>query len=166
MTRRPATAAALLVLLALAATAAPARGDDVEKDRRRVAEIATKLEDAPLAKSAKKDRQRVLTLINSTPGLKIEPCRALLGDLLLIKRLEAQFLYVQFEISAAKFLVENPDAAGDRERTLAGALEGVLRTYDAMRRANPALTIEFVDDLAERARRDGVDQIVRDAACP
>lgn len=157
--------AVVLLIVALVPAASAASSD---KERRAIAELATKLEDAPLAKSAKKDRQRVLTLISAAPDLGVAPCRPLLGDLLFVRRLEAQVLYVQLQISTAKFLAEHPDAAGDRERALTGGLEGVLRTYDAMHRTNPALTIALVDELAERAAREGLEPYVRErlAECP
>jgi hypothetical protein len=160
---RIAAVAALVLVPHAGLAAGPQRAPTTDKDRRRIVELAERLESEPLAKNAKKDRQKALTLIGDAPDLRVAPCRALLGELLFAKRLEAQQLYVQLQISTAKYIVENPDAAGDRERALAGGLEGVLRTYDAMHHTNPSLTIPFVDELVERRTREGLDGYVRDA---
>lgn len=165
MNRRLTTAAALvLALAALAPTAlAGQRPPTPEKARKKIVEYATRLEADPLAKSAKKDREKVLTLVRDAPDLRVDRCHALLGDLLLAKKQEAQLLYVQLEISTAKFIVEHPEAEEDREAALVGGLDGVLATYEAMHRVNPALAIPFVDDLRDRVARDGTEQVVREA---
>jgi hypothetical protein len=139
-----------------------------EKDRREVVELATSLETEPLSKKAKKNRQKVLDLIHAAPDLRVDPCRGVLGELLLVKKLEAQQLYVQLEFSTAKYLAEHPEAGGDREHAILEGLEGVLRTYDAMHHTNPALVIAFVDELVERRSRDELDDYVREALaeCP
>jgi hypothetical protein len=163
MHRRPfALLAVVLLVFVTNAVGAGRLTPTSEKERKKVVELATKLEDDPLSKKAKGWRKEVLTIIGNAPDLRVEPCRALLGDLLLTKRLEAQQLYVQLEISTAKYLVEHPEAASDRERALAGGLEGVLRTYDAMHHKNPSLTIPSVDELVERQARDGLDEYVRE----
>jgi len=159
--------AAICCLLAAPAGAGQ-RLPTSEKDRRHVVELATSLETEPLSKKAKKNRQRVLDLIRAAPDLRVDPCRAVLGELLLVRKLEAQQLYVQLEISTAKYLVEHPDAFRDRERAILGGLEGVLRTYDAMHHTNPSLQIGFVDELVERQARDELDDYVHEALaeCP
>ncbi len=159
--------AAFAVSIAVTCTAlcasAAQRTPTSPKDRKRIAELADRLETAPLAKRAKKDRAKILTMIDNAPDLQVQACRALLGELLLVKRLEAQQLYVQLRISTARYLIEHPDASADRERALTGGIEGVLRTYENMHHTNPALTITFVDDLVERTARDGVDAYVRES---
>ena len=160
---RSSFALAGICCLLVAPASAGQRLPTSEKDRQNVVELATSLETEPLSKKAKKNRQRVLDLIHAAPDLRVAPCRAVLGELLLVRSEEAQQLFVQLEISTAKYLVEHPDAFEDRERALLGGLEGVLRTYDAMHHTKPALLIGFVDELAERQARDELDDYVREA---
>ena len=124
---------------------------------------ATKLELEPLAKSAPKDRRKVLRLLSGAPDLQVEPCRALLGGLRLEKRLGGQELLVQLKISSAKFMIENPDLAADRYRVLLAGLEGVVRTYRAMHAANMLARLDLLDELEERDDRGELGEVVREA---
>lgn len=152
-------------VLMLATTTAPAaqRLPSPEKTRKKVLELTAKLESQPLSKKAKDWRKEVLTYISNSPDLKVQSCRAVLGELLLVKRLEAQHLYVQLEISTAAYLAEHPEAAADREGALVAGLNGVLRTYTAMHRTNPSIEIPMVDELIARQGRDEIDDYVREA---
>lgn len=135
----------------------------VEKRRKEILKLATKLEEEPLSKKAVKNRRKVLTLLRYEPELTVEPCRALLHDLLLSKKLGSQELLVQMQISMARFVLENPTLAGDRERVLLGGLEGVLRTYAAMKRTNLLVEHERLDAMRERHDRGELPEVVRDA---
>lgn len=154
-----------LLTLFLTASFVPAARASVESDKTRdkIVELATKLENDPLSKKARSRRKEVLTLLKSAPELRVDPCRAVLGDLLLSKKLGAQELYVQLEISTAKYIAEHPDVTGDRERAILGGLEGVLRTYEAMQIKYPFIEIETMQYIIERRENGELADYVREA---
>ena len=155
------------VMLLAGAVGGAQQGTLSVKDRKKLVELATKLENEPLSKKAPKDRKKVLTLIQRAPDLTVPPCRALLDELLLSKELGAQELRVQMTISGAMFLVQHPEAAGDRAAVYAAGLEGALRTYENMRHMNPLVQIDAMDELVERRERGTLADYVRQsmAAC-
>ena len=156
----------LVICVAFAAATAPAaRGQFVtpEKKRKEIVKLAIKLESQPLSKRAAKDRRKAMTLVRNASDLAVEPCRALLDELVLSKQLGAQELLAQLPISTARYAVENPSLAADRFAMLRAGLEGVLRTYAAMRRANMLVQIESLETLRERQERGELDEVVREA---
>ena len=134
-----------------------------KKDRADVVKYAAALENDPLSKTAKKNRVKVLTIINRSPDLVVPPCRTLLAELLLSKKLGASELRVQLQISGARYLAEHPEASADQEEVLVVGLEGVLTAYRSMRAANPLVQIDLMDDLATRSSRGELRDVVRDA---
>jgi len=134
-----------------------------KKDRSDVVKYAVALESDPLSKQAKKNRVKVLTIINRSPDLLVPPCRALLGELLLSKQLGAAELRVQLQISAAKYLAEHPGASPDQEEALAAGLDGALTAYASMHNVNPLIQIDVMDELTERRARGEIRDVVRDA---
>ena len=154
---------AALAVLVLATAATAQQLVTNSRDRERVAELATKLENDPLSKRARGNRKKMLQMLRSTPDLRVEPCRALLGELLLSKEMGARELHAQLEISTAKFLAEHPEATGDRARALEAGLEGVLRTYASMRQTFPALDVEPMGPIVAAHERGDLGTYVREA---
>ena len=134
-----------------------------KQDRKDVARYAAELEADPLSKAAKKNRVKVLTIINRSPDLAVAPCRRLLGDLVLSRKLGAPELRVQLQISGAKYLAEHPGAPTDAEEVFVAGLEGALAAYASMRGANPLVQIDLMDELAERNARGELADVVREA---
>ena len=154
---------ALIIFLAAAPPVAAQRFTTSDKDRERIVELATKLEADPLSKKARSNRKKALTMLGAAPDLRVEPCRALLGELVLAKTLGARELLVQLDISTAKYIAEHPDVAGDRERSLTGGLEGVIRTYESMRSVYPHIEIELMERILEYEARGDLAGYVREA---
>jgi hypothetical protein len=150
-------------VMLLAGVAVGQQGTLSVKDRKKLVDLATKLENEPLSKKAPKDRKKVLTLIRRAPDLTIPPCRDLLDELLLSKELGAQELRVQMAISGAMFLVQHPEAAGDRAAVYVAGVEGALRTYENMRHTNPLVQIESMDELLARREQGTLGEYVRQA---
>lgn len=149
-------------LLAPAAVRAGQRLPASDRDRDDIVKYATALESDALSKKAKRNREKALAIIGRAPDLTVEPCGALLGDLLLSKKLGARELLVQIRISGAKFVALHPDSAGDREHVLAAGLEGAISAYRAMRSVNPLVQIDEFDELAGKSS-DELGDVVRDA---
>jgi len=72
-----------------------------------------------------------------------------LGDFRKIKGDEGGTLVVQLMFSEAKFILEHPDKATDQHAINVAGVEGVLRTYGAMKAAKPKLAIPEFDRLVK-----------------
>ena len=139
-----------------------------EKDRERVVEYATRIEQSPLSKRSRSDRKKVLTIIQRSPDLQVDSCQAVLGELLLSHKLGATELYVHHRIASARFLAEHPDMQGDRFRVVLEGVIGVLRAYRYLQQSNGLVQIEALDDLIERQKNGELDDYVARALaeCP
>ena len=114
---------------------------------KRAAEIATFLETNPLAKEAKDQRSALLLFLIEAPDITVTLCTNVLGE---SKRFKGDYeseLMSQLAFSQAKFMIENPDKAKDAVATQVGGVEGVLRTWQAIKTAKPKAKFPLMDEL-------------------
>ena len=119
------TAIALLVMGTPSASGGQALPAS-EKTRKEVVKLANAIETNPLAKSARKQRTKALQLIDDAQDLKLVACRALLGELMLSKKLGAIELRAHMQIAAARYISDHEGATGSDVETAVAALEGVV----------------------------------------
>ena len=71
----------------------------------------------------------------------------------------------QLLISSAAFLIEHPDQAENYRAQSIGGMEGVLKAYSAILKAEPQVTAKSLDSLLEKQRQgklaDAVSEIVK-----
>lgn len=120
-----------------------------EKTRKEVVKLANAIETNPLAKSARKQRTKALQLIDDAQDLKLVACRALLGELMLSKKLGAIELRAHMQIAAARYISDHEGATGSDVETAVAALEGVVRAYESMRRNDLRVSIPEADAIVE-----------------
>lgn len=88
----------------------------------------------------------------AAPDVHVRMCPMLLGDLRRPKYKYWSQISEQLLISSAAFLIEHPDQAENyRAQSIAG-MEGVLKTYSAIIKADPQATAKSLDDLLEKQR--------------
>jgi len=158
--------AGVSIALAAASTlASPAAQvlPSTEKTRREIVKLATAIEANPLAKESRRNRQKALQIIEISQDLRLRSCRALLGELSLSRKLGAMELRAHLSIAAACYLADHPDASGSDVRTAVAGLEGVVRAYASMRRADLRIAIPEADDLAARYERGELEAYAADA---
>ena len=66
-----------------------------------------------------------------------------------LKTMRAAMLVVQMMFSEAKFILENPDKATDQHAINVAGVEGVLRTYAAMKAKKRKLELPQFERLAK-----------------
>src|SRR5688572_6703464 len=115
----------------------------------RMIELIGTLESDPFIKGGKKLRGEVMSWLAEAPDVAVQLCPAVLGDIEEIESDEGETLVVQLIFSEAKFILQNPDKATDQRAINVGGVEGVLRTYAAMRAAKPKLAIPEFDRLVK-----------------
>ena len=160
------TSLAIAAVLLLHATPS-ARGSEVppasEKSRKEIVKLANELETNPLAKSAKKQREKALRIIQGEQTLWLVPCRALLGELMLSRSLGAIELRAQMRIAAARYLADHTSATGSDVETAVAGLEGVVRAYESMQRNDIRVSIPEAEAIAEVYRAGNLSTYAADA---
>ncbi|HEV2863140.1 MAG TPA: hypothetical protein VGX48_19140 [Pyrinomonadaceae bacterium] len=166
MMKKSLTTAAVLVL-ALGAAAVQAqqrRGPSTPEERRRAAEIATLLENEPLHKDAKKLSQELLFFLIEVPDISVTVCTDVLGDLKKIKGDYSPTITAQLTFSMAKFVIEHPEQAGDKNQVYVAGVEGVLRAYQNIKKAKPKVEIKPLEELLAKQQAGQLADFVKAAA--
>lgn len=139
------------------------RGPSTPEERKRAIELATSLEKNPLAKEAKDHRAVLLVFLTQAPDIKIKLCTDALGPL---KRLKGDYeseLVGQLAYSQAKFVIENPDKAEDDAAVYLAGVEGVLRTWQAIKATKPKAKFELMEELLQKQQAGTLAEYVRDS---
>jgi hypothetical protein len=144
----------------------PAEKHSTPEDRQRLVTIAQKLETAPLDPALAPERQWAVNFAITAPDMHIRVCANLLSDLRRPKYKYRSELNEQLLISSAAFLIEHPDQADNYRAQSVGGMEGVLRAYSTILKADPQSTVKSLDALLEKQREgklaDAVWEIVKD----
>jgi hypothetical protein len=121
------------------------------EQRKQAVEMITFLETSPLAKEAKDYRIKLFTFIAQAPDFTVKLCTNVLGE---SKRLKGDYddelVTFQLMFSQAKFLIENPDKAQDDAAVYLASVEGVLKTWEAIKTAKPKAKFPLMDELLQK----------------
>ncbi len=168
MKRKTLTAVAALVILGFSAVAAAAqdkRGPSTPEERRRAVEIATLLENEPLHKDARKLSQALLYFLIEVPDISVPICTDVLGDYKNIKGEYSPNITAQLTFSTAKFIIEHPEQAGDKDKANLAGVEGVLRAYQNIKKAKPKVEIKPLEELLAKQQAGQLAAFVREHGC-
>jgi len=139
------------------------RGPSTPEERKRAVEMATFLEKNPLAKEAKDQRAALLYFLAEAPDITINLCTDVLGE---SKRLKGDYeaeLVGQLAYSQAKFIIENPDKAQDNAAVYLAGVEGVLRTWQAIKATKPKAKFALMEELLQKQQAGTLAEYVRDS---
>ncbi|HEY4678402.1 MAG TPA: hypothetical protein VIJ01_14645 [Candidatus Angelobacter sp.] len=135
------------------------------EDRQHLVTVAHKLEAAPLDPALAPERQWAMNFVIVAPDIHVRLCPTLLGDLRRPKYKYRSEISEQLLISSAAFLVEHPDQADNYRAQSMGGIEGVLKAYSAIIKAEPQATTKSLDVLLEKQHEgklaDAVWEIVK-----
>lgn len=154
----------LLVTIALcfvSSVYAQKRGPSTPDERKRAVEMATFLEKNPLAKEAKDYRAALLYFLAEVPDISVKLCSNVLGE---SKRLKGDYeseLIGQLAFSQAKFMIENPDKAKVDHAVYLAGVEGVLRTWEAIKTSKPKAKFLLMDELLQKRQDGGLAEYVK-----
>jgi hypothetical protein len=143
--------AAIVVLLAASMSSARSgqRQSTSAETKARMLQLIATLETDPYNKDAKAYRREVLVWLTDAPDVTVELCADLLGDVKKLKGDDGAALVGQLAFSEAKYILEHPEKAKDRHAVSVAGIDGVLRTYVAMKTAKPNVKIEPMDRLIQ-----------------
>lgn len=137
----------LAVLCCVSSAYAQKRGPSTPEERKRAVEIATFLETNPLAKEAKDMRAALLVFLTEVPDITVALCTNVFGESKKFKGDYEPELLGQSAFSQAKFIIEHPDKAQDQAAVQLAGVEGVLRTWQAIKAAKPKAKFPLMDEL-------------------
>ena len=154
---------ALTLGLAVKATVAQGRGPSTPEERKRAVEIATLLENDPLNKNAKALSSELLVWLIQVPDISVNLCTNVLGDYSKIKGDYSPTIVTQLTFSEAKFIIEHPEQAGDELQVNLAGVEGVLKTYENIKKAKPKVKLEPLEQLLVKQQAGQLADFVKDA---
>jgi hypothetical protein len=140
------------------------RGASTPEERKRAVETATFLEKNPVAKEAKDLRASLLRYLIEAPDITIKLCMNAFGP---SKRFKGDYeaeLMAQLTFSQAKFIIENPDKAPDDAAVYLAGVEGVLRTWQAIKAVKPKAKFEVMEELLQKQQAGTLAEYVKESA--
>jgi hypothetical protein len=149
-----------------AAPEKPAEKHSTPEDRQRVVAIAHKLEATPLDSTLSPEREWAVSWVVAAPDVHVRICPSLLADLRRPRYKYRSEIAAQLLISSAAFLIEHPEQPGGMGPQSVGGMEGVLKAYSAILKADPQTKAPSLDALLEKQSQgklaDAVQEIVKD----
>ena len=146
----------------LPAGSAQDRGPSTPQERARAVKIAHDLEQEPLAKDAKEQREWVIKWIVAIPDITVDVCFDYFGELPQPPKGHSDEITKQMVISSAAFMIEHPDKVKDEQAVALSGLLGSLKAYEAVLKQDPAARWPFVDKLIHMREQGKLDEYVSD----
>lgn len=139
------------------------RGPSTPEERKRAVEIATLLENDPLNKDQKSLSRELLLWLIDVPDISVSLCTSVLGDYTKIKGDYAPTITTQLSFSEAKFIIEHPEQAHDEYQIYLAGVEGVLKTYQNIKKAKPKVKMEPLEALLAKQQSGELGDFVKSA---
>ncbi|MFN2499390.1 MAG: hypothetical protein ABR557_09915 [Pyrinomonadaceae bacterium] len=158
----------IIALIAICAfstntTAAQKRGASTAEERKRAVEITTLLENDPLNKKAEALRRELMIWLIQIPDISVTLCTSMLGDYTKIKGKYAGTITTQMSFAETKFVIEHPEQASDKYQVYFAGVEGVLRTYQNLKKVKPKVRFEPLEELLVKQQAGQLPDFVRSA---
>jgi hypothetical protein len=139
------------------------RGPSTAEERTKAVQIARDLETDPLGPNAKEERSWITVWLIQIPDITVKFCTDLLGprptpDGSHMSEISSQMLY-----SGAAFMIENPKKKNDQEAVYLAAVDGALKSYEAVLKKEPQARWPFVDGLIEKRGQGKLEEYVKQA---
>jgi hypothetical protein len=138
------------------------RGPSTAEERTRAVKIAHDLEDDPLAKDAKDNRDWVIQWIVDIPDITVTVCDDYFGKLTKPMRAHAREIVNQMVISSAAFMIEHPDKVKDEQAIATAGLQGALKAYQSILKQEPDARWPYVDKIVQMRDQGKLDDFVSD----
>jgi hypothetical protein len=121
------------------------------EDRQHLVAVARKLEAAPLDVTLAQERDWAVRFAVAAPDIHVRICTSLLADLRRPRYKYRSLLGDQLLLSSAAFLIEHPETADKKSTAPAiSGMEGVLKAYSAIVKAEPQANTASLDALLEK----------------
>jgi hypothetical protein len=138
------------------------RGPSTAEERARAVKVAHELEDDPLAKDAKDNRQWVIQWIVDIPDITVTECDDFFGKIPKTPHGHMVEIVNQMVISMAAFMIEHPEKAKDDQAVATAGLLGSLKTYQSILKADPDARWPYIDKVIQMRDQGKLDDYVSD----
>jgi len=156
---------ALLVggaLLAAPVTAIAAnRGPSTPEERKQALSYIQDFEANPLNPKLQPEREWLTLWMIQVPDLHVHLC-TILDKLAKGDKKNSQAIFNAMFFSQIAFVIQNPDQQNDSLAEHQAGVEGALRVYEALVKANPKDQQPFLDDLIQRRNAGTLAQWVKE----
>jgi hypothetical protein len=156
-------------LLGCALLAAPAsaiaadRGPSTPEERTKALSYIQDFEANPLGPNAIQEREWVLRWIIEIPDVHVTMCM-ILDQLPKGNKKDASTIFIAETFSQTAFLLQNPDMQADHLAEFQAGVEGALKVYEVLLKANSKDRQPYLDDLIQRHDAGTLAQWVKERA--
>ena len=140
----------------------PQRGPSTAEERTRAVKVAHELENDPLAREAKDNREWVIQWIVEIPDITVTVCNDYFGQLPKPMRGHVREIVNQMIISSAAFMIEHPEKAKDEQAVATAGLLGSLKVYQSILKQEPDARWPYVDKIVQMRDQGKLDDFVTD----
>ncbi len=138
------------------------RGPSTAEERARAVKVAHELEDDPLAKDAKENRDWVIQWIVDIPDITVNVCFDYFGKMPNPAAGHSREIARQMIISSAAFMIEHPDKAKDEQAVATAGLLGSLKAYQSILKQEPDSRWPYLDKIVQMRDEGKLDDFVSD----
>src|SRR3984957_20416244 len=138
------------------------RGPSTSEERARAVKVAHELEDDPLAKDAKDNREWVIQWIVDIPDITVNVCFDYFGKMPNAVHGHSKDIARQMVISSAAFMIEHPDKAKDEQAVALSGLLGAIKAYQSIVKQESASRWGQMDKLVLMREQGKLDEYVSD----
>jgi len=151
-----------LLAMPVAATAAD-RGPSTPKERKQALEYIQDFEANPLGPNEAQEREWVIKWIIEVPDIHLHMCQNIASDANLDKADTGSLIAAEI-LSQVAFLLQNPDKQNDRLAEYQAGVEGALRVYEVLLRADAKHRSPYLDDLLQQREAGTLAKFVKKRA--
>jgi hypothetical protein len=138
------------------------RGPSTAEERTRAVKVAHELEEDPLAKDAKDNRDWFIQWIVAIPDITVTVCNDYFGTLQKPMRGHSREVVNQMAISSTAFMIEHPDKAKDEQAVATAGLLGSLKAYQSILKQEPDARWPYLDKIVQMRDQGKLDDFVSD----
>ena len=139
---------------------AQTRGNSTPEERTRAVKVAHELEQDPLAKDAKMQREWMIQWIVEIPDITVDVCFDYFGTLPDPPKGHSGEITKQMVLSSAAFMIEHPDKAKDEQAVALMGLLGALKAYQVILKQDAASRWAHLDKLIQMREQGKLDDYV------
>jgi hypothetical protein len=150
-----------LLLASIPAIAAD-RGPSTPEERKQALQYIQDFEANPLGPNAAHEREWVITWVIEIPDVHVNFCSTILDKLNKTDKKDGTALLAAMMMSQTEFALQNPDKQTDPLAQYQAGVEGALRVYEVLLKANPKDRQPYLDDLIQRRESGTLQQFVKD----
>lgn len=155
-----------MLLLAPVAANAADRGPSTPEERKQALEYIHAWQADPLGPNAKDQFGWIVKWVADVPDITVHLCM-IFDKLPKSDKKDSNTIFGAEMMAQTAFLIENPDKKDDRVAEFQAGVEGALRIYESLTKANPKDRQPYFDDLIQRRDAGTLSEFVKEraAAC-